>query len=322
MRGGKVNSATSLTAEIRLPTGERLSGQPRGLSLRIFHCYHLYPLTGVIHAQIDIQGGKKMLLKLAVAAGALAIATPLAAQTAVRSESLFVVSVGRQPVPFANVSLKGGTSRVTNVDGVVVIASRDDTLNMLVRRMGFEAFQGKVGRVANTDGFRVVLSPTSQALKKVVVNAKAEPSALERTGFYDRMLEVQRGAPTGEFFTPEDLEARSGAKLSQFLYSSRFAKISQYNSRSRSRPIVYGRANCIMTILVDGVVMHQVFGDTRENYGEPVYSGARISIDDMVNAQEVMAVEVYPSIANAPMSIASKVIGSACGVVAIWTGGR
>lgn len=253
----------------------------------------------------------------------------LTAQTAARSESLLVVHTNGQPIPFASVSLNGGAARVTNTDGVLVVLSADDTLKVLVRRMGFEPFQGKVGRAPGSSSFRVTLTPSAQALKKVTVTERARRSPLENVGFYDRMLEVQRGAPTGEFFTPEEVDARASGRISQFLYASKFVKIGQDNSMgSHPRAVLYGRNNCVMTLLIDGVVIHDMIGDLRDGSRDlrdiqmGPWGKQRTTIDDVVNGQEVAAIEVYPSIATAPMSIASKVLGAACGIVAIWTGGR
>ena len=195
-----------------------------------------------------------------------------------------------------------------------------------------------MSRNADSRIFRVVLARNSQVLGKVVVNESISAEPLRRSGFYERMMEVKNGAPTGEFFTPEALEARSASKISDFLHASRFAKVStttlsyQLNPRmnglvektGRPRKVIQGRGGCAMTLVVDGVVVHNMLGNMADANGDvrQAYSEDRTTIDDVVPGFDVMAVEIYPSIANAPMSIASKVLGSACGLVAIWTGGR
>jgi hypothetical protein len=44
--------------------------------------------------------------------------------------------------------------------------------------------------------------------------------------------------------------------------------------------------------------------------------------DDIVSGREVMAIEIYPSTANAPVGMISGTGRGSCGIVAIWTGPR
>lgn len=236
-----------------------------------------------------------------------------------RRTQLIVTDAGGRPMPHVSVSLNGGATRVTDDAGAVTILNhQSDTLSVLVRRLGFAPFQGKLARASNSDAFRLTLLPVSQTLAAVNVQGRAN-APLELTGFYDRMLEVQNGAHTGEFFTPEDINARSAGKISNFLYASRYVKVTQYNPGSgvikRARMMLQGRQNCYMNIFIDGVPIHGLVGD-------PFQKGGEEAIDDFVDFSSIAAIEVYPSVATAPMSIASKVMGGACGIVAIWTGGR
>ena len=273
---------------------------------------------------------------------AVVLATVFSSNTATaqggRTDTLVVVDAGGQPVPYANIAIGGSTAQVTNANGILVFRSNNDTLTLVTRRVGFEPYQGKIGRGVNDRIFRVTLSRSAQSLNKVVVNESMSAEPLRRNGFYDRMMEVKRGAPTGEFFTPEDLEARPMPKISDFLYSSRYAKISTttlsymwnprgngYTERSgRPRRFIQGRGGCAMTLVVDGSVMHNMLGDMKDADGDihKAFADDRTTIDELVPGLDVMAIEVYPSTANAPMSMAGRVLGSACGLVAIWTGGR
>jgi hypothetical protein len=50
-----------------------------------------------------------------------------------------------------------------------------------------------------------------------------------------------------------------------------------------------------------------------------------VPIDELINLNEVAAIEIYASAANAPAEMIPLVGTSqqgACGIVAIWTGGR
>ena len=248
--------------------------------------------------------------RLAVAIG-LALPLRVHAQATERSESLFVTTASGEGIPYANVSLKGGTPRVTDTNGRVLLQTHGDTLNVVVRRMGFEPVQGKIGRDAATGAFRVALSPNAETLKKRLVVAKAD-SPLARNGFYDRMEEVQKGAWSGEFFTPEALDARPLPKISQFLSSSRFVKVTQYSEPggagiTRPRMMLQGLRNCNMTVLLDGV---------------KILLGNGVYVDDLVNQSDVMAIEAYQSSQTAPMSVATRAGNNTCGIVVIWTGAR
>ena len=224
------------------------------------------------------------------------------------------------PIAYAAVAVNGIT-RVTDEHGVVFLNNvRGDSLTVRVRRVSYAAFQGRIARTSSTEPFRLTLLPSAQPLKTVRITDRSGLNPLVSTGFYERMQEVQKGASTGEFFTPEDLDDRMLRTVTQFLSASKYAKIVQYIPPTGGkiiRPVemvIQGRMNCYMSILVDGVLIHQ-----KGEYGGAIGSDI---IDNMINMASVAAIEVYPSVANAPISIASKVRGAACGIVAIWTGGR
>jgi hypothetical protein len=73
---------------------------------------------------------------------------------------------------------------------------------------------------------------------------------LSRTGFYDRVDRVQRGAIVGEFLTPEELNARNAMKVSDLMRGRRLANITFIGSTRQ--PVILGRGGCVMTILLDG----------------------------------------------------------------------
>jgi hypothetical protein len=184
--------------------------------------------------------------------------------------------------------------------------------------LGFAPFQGTLARASNAVPFELTLLPNAQNLKAVEVKDRAPLNGLERSGFYDRMLEVQRGAPVGEFFTPEDLDARPAAKISSILAASKYAKVSRFERDSdkispRPSTVIQGARNCYMNILLDGIRIGQP--------GDGFRPGPE-SIDDILSVASVSGIEVYRSVADAPMSIASKLVGGDCGIVAIWTGAR
>jgi hypothetical protein len=45
-------------------------------------------------------------------------------------------------------------------------------------------------------------------------------------------------------------------------------------------------------------------------------------IDELVDGRSIMAIEIYPSTANAPAELIPPSGRGSCGIVAIWTGPR
>ncbi len=216
------------------------------------------------------------------------------------------------PIAHAFVEVEGGRGRVADDSGRVFLEAAPDSLRLQVRRIGLKPFIGRVGRTARTGEFDVVLSATAQTLAAVTVTERGLRTPLERTGFYDRMQRAQRGAFNGEFITPEELESRRGVRATDLFQGRRFV----YPNRTRGlRPQLYlmGRGGCKMTVYVDGQM------------ARPEGEGRIVAIDDIVQASEVAAIEIYASAANAPaelVPLTGAAQQGACGIVAIWTGGR
>lgn len=246
----------------------------------------------------------------------LAVGEPVAGKGAgegrTRGIEVLVTDPFGVPIAFANVNVGGG-NRVADKDGRVflTIAPRD-SIRIQARRIGYAAFDKTVGRDSANAPFHATLAPIIQKLGTVTINDRITKSSLELTGFYDRIEAVHRGAFRAEFFTPEDLIARPSSTLTQFLAASRFVQI----GRDAGGTFVQGRTSCPMAIVVDGMQI-DVY-NPRKLRGD-----ARIpDVNAVVSMSEISAIEVYPSVANAPPSISSRVTDGNCGVIAIWTGGR
>ncbi|MEO7996711.1 MAG: hypothetical protein ABI852_04655 [Gemmatimonadaceae bacterium] len=232
------------------------------------------------------------------------------------NKSLLLVSNALgQPIPYATVNVEGGTAYATDAYGRLIMNLASDSTQLVVRRLGHEAFFGKVGRASKSEPFKVMLQSSALQLKAFDVKAVAEKSPLARTGFYQRMEDVRRGAIVGEFMTPEMLDARPGNKLSDMLRSTRYLNFATVNGNVvllGVAPGEFGSLGCKMNILLDGM---RVSGDDK------IVDGT-VFIDRLVGANEVMAVEIYRSTANAPAALQPLTGGGSCGIVAIWTGGR
>ncbi len=241
------------------------------------------------------------------------------------------------PIPFAMVSVKGTTARATDSSGHLRLATDPGpAVRISVRRIGFAPFDGDVSRAPSGE-LTVILEPAQHQLDTVrAVALRSTP--VSRTGFYDRMERVQRGAIVGWFVSPEELHERQITQVSRAVQGVGSTRVSR---TADGHAIITGRAGCNMTILLDGVRLNKVLGQeasqgaplsisterTRAALDRPAASrqqdGNRDpSIDELVEGGSVMAIEIYPSLANAPSELIPLTGGGGCGIIALWTGPR
>ena len=119
-----------------------------------------------------------------IVATAIACAASLNGQGTAHIDSIIVTDRSGQPVPFVHISVKGGTARLTNEHGELILRASDDTLNLVARRIDYDAYQARLAGARRTYG--------------------------------------------------------------------------------RSRACMEGRGGCTMTVLVDGIVMHNMLGDKKD----------------------------------------------------------
>ncbi len=251
-------------------------------------------------------------LLVGLAVGCLPLAV-LPAQSVV----VQIVNAMGVPIPYALVDVGRVTGRIADSSGTVRLSGvRGDTLAIRARRMGYVPFQGRVARTDDAH-FRVVLDRLPQELERVDVIADRN-TPLARSGFYDRMQRVQRGAIVGEFITPEELDQRLASQVSRLLYGRQYVTVVPMGRHT----LLAGRGGrCAMTIVVDGVRVNGVIEppDGRIRQSE---TRNRLSIDEIVDGNSVAGIEIYPSTANAPAELIPLTGGGSCGIIAIWTGGR
>ena len=254
-----------------------------------------------------------------------------------RGTAVRVIDDQGRPVSFAVVSWGSSNRAIADSGGRVDIPGmRGDSVRLHVRRIGHRPFDGFV-KPGGDSTIEVILAAVARQLAAVTVTERSTP--LSRTGFYDRVERVRRGAIVGEFFTPEELDERDQAKVSNLLRGSRYVRLGTTSARGRAQPVVLGRGGCGMTIVVDGI---GVAGTVEQSIpeqtpgsimnvgvrGAPAGSqggganGVTLDIDELVSGREVMAIEVYPSLANAPTELIPPSGRGSCGLVAIWTGPR
>ncbi len=260
--------------------------------------------------------------------GAMVAASALGAQ-----RTTVVVRDGTgASVSFAYVAPVSGTSATADSAGRALVTLRGrDSVFVRVRRIGYTPLDRWV-RLPAPDSIEFTLGRVVLQLESVeVVGARDTPLATR--GFYDRMERVRRGATVGHFITPEELELQLPMNLSQALRSARYVNI---NRVGPGRDVLLGRGGCPMNIVVDGMMVQGTAQDevveqvpTSINrsgtYRPPTMGrGGNLDINGLVGGNEMAAIEIYPSVANAPAELQAAVSSGrgTCGIVAIWTGGR
>ncbi len=262
-------------------------------------------------------------MKLIICAVLVACApTVLAAQTRF---SVRVSDTTGIAIPYAVIEANPGGRRVADSLGLAAfdLPARVSSVTVQVRRIGFLPSSSVLSADGRVHDIR--LSPVARELSAVVISDRRNNLLVTR-GFYDRIERVRRGAYTGEFIMPEDLERLSPGTVSRALSESRYVRIGR--SGARQLAVLLGRGGCGYTILVDG---SRVQGTLEENATGNTSIDSRgtrrrnerdTSIEEFVNGLEIAAIEVYPSAATAPSEIQSRAMGGrgACGIIAIWTG--
>lgn len=169
-----------------------------------------------------------------------------------------------------------------------------------VRKIGYlsEYFplQTEAGRVAS---LTVKLRPSSGApsLARVEVRADARREA-RMVGFYERMRKAN-----GIFVEREELLRRNASQVTEVLRGRNGINIIRDGSNN---PVVFGRnltgaGYCAMGVILDGVFVNTT----------------GMSIDQLVNTQDVRAIEVYKSGPGVPSEFQRR--ETDCGAVIIWT---
>ncbi|MBX3133965.1 MAG: hypothetical protein KF689_11360 [Gemmatimonadaceae bacterium] len=207
-----------------------------------------------------------------------------------------------------------------------------DSVHIRVRRIGYTPLDRWV-RLPAPDTLEFVMGRVVQTLGAVeVVGVRDTP--LARRGFYDRMERVRRGATVGDFITPEQLELQLPMTLTQALRDARYASIGRLGD---GRAVLLGRGGCPLNLVVDGQLVQGTSQDEvveqvptsirRDGSYRPPSMGAGTrnpDINQFVSGNEISAIEIYPSVSNAPYELQAAVPSGrgTCGIVAVWTGGR
>lgn len=149
----------------------------------------------------------------------LALGVILPASVLAQTTVLKVIGSDSVPVPFAWVSVEGGTANITDEKGTVSLgAIRHGTLTVEVRRIGYQPWFGKLEFPDTATTLTVTLPCLAQQLAGVTVTGEAVKTQLELTGFYDRWFMRQKGTLSATFIGPEEIEKRHPSNTSDMLY--------------------------------------------------------------------------------------------------------
>jgi hypothetical protein len=261
-------------------------------------------------------------LSIGAGVAALVFSTPTVARAQTRT--IKVVSSDGQPIAYANVSIEGGLTQITDEKGDVALgAGKQQTVTIRIRRIGFAPYFGKVDLPDTASTVAITLPRLAQKLSTVTVSGAADVKpALALTGFYDRWLMRQKGLLSAVFISPEELEFRHPDRITAMLYGLVGVMVKQscvtVPIRSRSNgskptcvmgPVAFNSTGgCPMAVVIDG------------KQQRPIGQGANVAIDDLLDAYDVAAIEVYARGGNMPISAQYQDTG--CGALMFWTGSR
>ena len=256
--------------------------------------------------------------------GVLGIAAMVIFPTVLSGQSL----VGRvidfataDPVATAEVGLLGDTGtqplRVAIADSAGQFVIGDvaaGTYRLRVRRIGYLEVTTPEFSVMPGEPTRVEITASPDAIPLAPLMVVAGPPRnsirLVGSGFYEREAAWGRnGLGMGHFLGPAQLREMSRAsRVSDYLRGLAGVYVGGGTGRKqvvemRSTTSIL-RNRCTPSIYLDGQLIR--FAD---------------SVDDVVSAMDVSAIEVYPGGTNKPAQF-SHMQDDLCGSVVIWTGGR
>ena len=253
-----------------------------------------------------------------------------------QARKIRVIASDSAPIPFAYVSIDGASGRITDERGEVSIgAGKLRGLTANIRRIGFQPWIGKLQVPDTVAVFTVLLQRVAQGLSEVRVTGRQPAPSAMLQGFYDRWMMRQRGALSAVFIGPEELEFRHPNKVTNMLAGLNGVKLQRGARGGLEALSTSGSLSgpCRMAILVDGTRQCPPLGcNVKPDHPCPSPSGRfsaspgcdpdqeSVFIDQLVEAGSVTAIEVYARGGNVPVSLSAS--DQACGVIAIWTGGR
>jgi hypothetical protein len=265
-----------------------------------------------------------------------AVTSPSKAHSQVRT--LRIISSDSAPVVYAVVNIEGGVGQISDENGEIKLgAGKRKTITVHARRIGFQPFFGKIDLPDTATVITIMLPRITQQLGAVEVTSR--PTVLPSLKpFYDRWLMRQKGLLSATFIGPEEIDFRHPDRITNMLDGLNGVSFRMTVQHQR---VAFGyNGQCQMAILVDGIRQCPAAGCKCSTCGgnmpeisqQPIIRpGLRpdstslsdmnsVPIDNVLNADDVAAIEVYARGANMPVSL--QVSDAGCGVIAFWTGSR
>lgn len=284
------------TAEVPIEASEQ------ALSMRMLYLPSASPqvaAAGTTSASAGASGATRATTGGSAAAGATgnsngvrSLQAPLSGRAVIRGK---VTNAGGVPVPDARVSVQGtSASTSTNADGSFTLTGVPaGTQAVLVRRVGYTPVELPMDVKSRTPNQMTVrLGTYTPQLATVEVKEK-KTEALGSTGF-----ETRRKTGMGKYLDEDQI-----ANISPTFTTDALRRIPGLSVTGSG-----GMAN-VSTTRGNGCVRYLIDRN-------PVNTGGQ-SIDDLVNAQDVSAVEFYqPS--ETPLELSSG-SNSGCALLVIWT---
>ena len=255
---------------------------------------------------ISQEDGLLALRSMSVAKLAVAATTTDSAGNAVKLAKGSARVLGRvtnkqgAPVANARVTLNGtGAATLTRANGEFVLDSLPaGTQAITVRHLGYAPTERTVELSSRAPARAdVQMGAFVPQLAPMEVVSRME-QGLDRVGYTAR----KRGASTGYFLTPEQIEARRATQFTDLLTTTPGIRVQgsmgrMYITTTRTA----GRQGCV-NVFVDGSRWQQLeAGD----------------LDSFVRPQDVAAIEVYPGGGSMPVEFQSS--GGDCAAVVVWT---
>lgn len=237
----------------------------------------------------------------------------------------------QQPVGDVLVELldTAGTSvsqSLTDFQGRFVLPLRADGGTVLrARRLGYaDVLSGPLEGL----GSRMVevrMAPEALKLEGLVVAVEAKVAKLDRSGFYQR-----RFLSGGQFLVREEIEAMVPTRTTDILrrlpgvqpvtFGSESGNTTVRRVQLRGAVRFMNDQRCLPGLYIDGTLLRQPVIPTPEGLGDPFrWLSNYPQIDELVNPQDIEAMEVYDTPAVTPAQFQAP--GPPCGVIVIWTRG-
>jgi hypothetical protein len=212
-----------------------------------------------------------------------------------------VINKSGAPVGGARVTLNGtGAATITRDNGDFLLDSLPaGTQAVTVRHLGYAPTEVAVELSSRAPArVNVQMGAYVPELKAVETVASRQEQGLERVGWTSR----KKGAATGYFIGPDQIEARKASQFTDLLTTTPGVRVQgSMGQMMITATRTAGRAGCV-TIYVDGSRWQQLQpGD----------------LDAFVRPEEVAAIEVYPGGSTMPVEFQTS--GADCAAVVVWT---